>query len=432
MSSSPSKASPSVASSDATGAGSLQPAPQSASTMAASVSSAPPRSSSSTAPASDAALADRSTAPPSAPPAAFASSASHSGAPTSSATPSAAPASATSVGAAASGVHSSGDPANVALSAGVRDEKASPHQSQAPTSQAVVSTGRVALATVVTSPSSAASPPLATAAGSAAPACESPMRRSDVGADGLSSQERDLLEPRVWGVERDRMISDLGTLAGKVSDRRLEASLHLVQVDHNQAKVTIDLAERQVASLTRRVRALEAELEGKAPAPEPTRPAEIDALHERAKTAEASAELVKESRDALVAEISDVRAKHSAETARLESKIASLVAELERFKPLGDSPEQISAREQRMRAVMTLAVVTARVYDRSLREYEAALAPLVLGYDRRGRVVESFFQVASGDSPDIQGRLPRAMAAVFPDLLVESDNRDGSVQPDEQ
>ncbi|KAJ0392807.1 hypothetical protein P43SY_000013 [Pythium insidiosum] len=92
-------------------------------------------------------------------------------------------------------------------------------------------------------------------------------------------------------------------------------------------------------------------------------------------------------------------------------------AELEAFKALGSSPEEIGSREQRLQAVMTYAMTLAQIFDRASCEYEAVLGKLILGYDRRGRVLESFFRLASGDSADVQGRLPRAMAADRPSRL---------------
>ncbi|GLE02344.1 hypothetical protein PINS_up011182 [Pythium insidiosum] len=68
---------------------------------------------------------------------------------------------------------------------------------------------------------------------------------------------------------------------------------------------------------------------------------------------------------------------------------------------------------------MGFAVTVAQVYERSCREYEAVFGSVLLSYDRRGRVIESLFQLAKGEAPDLDSRLPRALGAVFPDLKTE-------------
>ncbi|GLE07092.1 hypothetical protein PINS_up016961 [Pythium insidiosum] len=88
------------------------------------------------------------------------------------------------------------------------------------------------------------------------------------------------------------------------------------------------------------------------------------------------------------------------------------------FEALGTS-DDIRGREERLLALMGFAVTVAQVYERSCSEYEAVFGSVLLSYDRRGRVIESLFQLAKGEAPDLDSRRSRALSAVFPDLKTE-------------
>ncbi|KAJ0391141.1 hypothetical protein ATCC90586_011700 [Pythium insidiosum] len=196
--------------------------------------------------------------------------------------------------------------------------------------------------------------------------------------------------------------------------RRLEASLKQVQEDRANIVGQLGLARRQIASQRDEIALLQRQLSTRpstSVAVTPSvRPAELDALRDRIKLVEAE-------RASLKGRVAVLEAEHSDLTDQL------LRTELEASKALGSSPEEIGSREQRLQAVMTYAMTLAQIFDRASCEYEAVLGKLILGYDRRGRVLESLFRLAWGDSADVQGRLPRAMAAVFPDLAFETEPR---------
>ncbi|KAJ0389028.1 hypothetical protein ATCC90586_011595 [Pythium insidiosum] len=102
-------------------------------------------------------------------------------------------------------------------------------------------------------------------------------------------------------------------------------------------------------------------------------------MKEGAALARHEVERIKEDHRELVQKLSEVRAEHSASEKLLEGRIATLKQELDTFKALGATPEQIAAREQRLQAVVTYAILVAQVFERACREYEAVLGPLVLG-----------------------------------------------------
>ncbi|KAJ0394683.1 hypothetical protein ATCC90586_008837 [Pythium insidiosum] len=225
-----------------------------------------------------------------------------------------------------------------------------------------------------------------------------PTTGGDTAADGDEQALLDLLGARVWASEPDRMRSDLGTLASKVSDHVRSRSL-TSRFDPVRHGLVFERVLKILKKATQQP-ALLADfaflVEGLGRPPMSQAPSGRILTEE-----ERTIRLVEAERASLKGRVAVLEAEHSDLTDQLvesrtqRRRIAKLRAELEAFKALGSSPEEIGSREQRLQAVMTYAMTLAQIFDRASCEYEAVLGKLILGYDRRGRQLPSAEEIRS-------------------------------------
>ncbi|KAJ0389962.1 hypothetical protein ATCC90586_011800 [Pythium insidiosum] len=126
--------------------------------------------------------------------------------------------------------------------------------------------------------------------------------------------------------------------------RRLEASLKQVQDDRANIVAQLGLARRQIASQRDEIALLQRQLS--------TRPSASLVEAERASLKGRVAVLEAEHSD-LTDQLVESRTQRRVDAQVADERIAKLRAELEAFKALGSSPEEIGSREQRLQAVMT-------------------------------------------------------------------------------
>ncbi|GLE04084.1 hypothetical protein PINS_up012995 [Pythium insidiosum] len=96
--------------------------------------------------------------------------------------------------------------------------------------------------------------------------------------------------------------------------------------------------------------------------------------------------------------------------------LQTAMLELRAYRTSG-SPAEIEDRERRLKNLAIFALRVAIVYDRSLSEFESVAGRVLLGYDRRGRLLESLFHLIAGDAPGIaesrSGGGPGVFSEVF-------------------
>jgi hypothetical protein len=186
---------------------------------------------------------------------------------------------------------------------------------------------------------------------------------------------------------------------------QLADSLKAVQLERDQLLLGKRAGEKAMEDLKRRLADAEHRASSLPPAPTEN-VAKLEALRERIQGLDKEIGILKEERDDLA------------------SKLASYtdVGSVEQFRAFAaiGSPEEISARESQVAAVAQSLVLLLRDYDRAIREYDAVIVPLMLGYDHRSHQLGSFFRAISNIAPLPTGRpLSLPLAAVLSSLGVQ-------------
>ncbi|GLD94863.1 hypothetical protein PINS_up003488 [Pythium insidiosum] len=143
---------------------------------------------------------------------------------------------------------------------------------------------------------------------------------------------------------------------------------------------------------------------------------------------------VEHERDEALRQVRTLEAAHAREAKQAQGELSdykdlgtvadlqTAMLELRAYRASG-SPAEVEDRERRLKNLAIFALRVAIVYDRSLSEFESIAGRVLLGYDRRGRLLESLFHLIAGDAPGIADRLPGVITAVVPDLAAEDERR---------
>ncbi|GLE06821.1 hypothetical protein PINS_up016447 [Pythium insidiosum] len=139
--------------------------------------------------------------------------------------------------------------------------------------------------------------------------------------------------------------------------------------------------------------------------------------------------LVRRRNDALQNRVNELEQAHRASSASKSSpmsKVEELKARVSRVEHERDEAlRQVRSLEaaRALEAKQPQALHVAIVYDRSLSEFESVAGLVLLGYNRRGHLLESLFHLIAGDAPGIADRLPGVITAVAPDLAAGDERR---------